>query len=247
MSVVCLQHEKDQHAKAARGIARLLPTTPALILHPVSSNQRGQVEQYVFSQFRANHGASVRDFMPLLFTMSCHDEFTSAVGIRPACGNDLFLEQYLQEPVENALGVLSDHNVNRGEIVEVGNLVSTQGGSSQLIYLVMAMILHRAGFKWLVITATPQVQKSIKRLGFELYALADADLSALDDSSLSGWGTYYENRPGVVAGNLAEAMAVLADRSIYTHLISRYQSRIDALALAVRQTCFQNGHHSHAA
>jgi len=247
MSAVYLPHEKDQYTKAGRGIARWLPTTPALMLHPVHSDKREQVEQYVFSQFRANLGATVRDFMPLLFTMSCLGEFTSAVGIRPARGNDLFLEQYLQASVETELAMLSGHQVKREEIVEVGNLVSTQGGSSQLIYLVMAMILHRAGFKWLVITATPQVQKSIRRLGFKLYALADADSSALDASSRNGWGTYYESRPGVVTGNLAEAMTVLADRSIYTHLISHYQPRIDSLSMAVRQTCNRDGHHSHAA
>jgi hypothetical protein len=247
MSAVCMPHKEDRRVKAARGLARLLPSTPDLVLHPVSSAQRSIVEQYVFNQFQTNHGATVRDFMPLLFTMNCHDEFTSAVGIRPASGYDLFLEQYLQEPVENVLSGLSANPVNRGEIVEAGNLVATQRGSSQLIYLVMAMILQRAGFKWLVITATPQVQKTIKRLGFELYTLADADPSVLDTGSLNGWGSYYENQPCVVAGNLAEAMSVLADRSIYTRLISRYQTRIDALALAVRQTCYRDGRRSHAA
>jgi len=159
----------------------------------------------------------------------------------------LFLEQYLPAPVEHELGELSGHPENRGEIVEVGNLVATTAGSSQLLYLIMAMILKRAGFKWLVMTATPQVQKSIKRLGLELYTLADADPSALGSGSLNDWGSYYESQPRVVAGNLAEAMPVLADRSIYTHLISRYQTRIDALALAVRQACFYDGRRSHAA
>lgn len=247
MSAVCMPHKQDQCAKAVRGLARLLPSTPDLLLHPVSSAQRSKVEQYVFNQFQINHGASVRDFMPLLFTMSRHAEFTSAVGIRPARGHDLFLEQYLQEPVENVLSLFSGHQVNRREIVEVGNLVATLGGSSQLIYLVMAVILHQAGFKWLVITATPQVQKAIKRLGFELYALADAEPSALDSGSSNGWGSYYQNQPCVVAGNLAEAMSVLADRSIYSRLISRYQTHIDTLALAVRQTCFRDGRRSHAA
>lgn len=247
MSVISLAREEHQNARVARGIARLLSPGPTFGLHSSWSSERGQVEKYVFDQFLANHGASVREFMPMLFTTACHGDYTAAVGIRPALGHDLFLEQYLAETAEKAIGGLTGECVEREHIVEIGSLVATHGGASQLVYLIMAAVLQRAGFEWLVITATPQVQKAINRLGFELYPLAYADPSILDTDSLSDWGSYYECQPRIIAGNLSEAMTVLASRKIYSRLISHYQDRIDTLAIMIKQGKLSEIEHSFAA
>jgi len=247
MSVLSLPREEPENAKTARGIARLLSRGPAFGVHSAASMERGRVERYVFDQFLANHGATLREFMPLLFTTACAGDYSAAVGIRPALGHDLFLEQYLPGSAEAVLGGLTGECVERGHIVEIGNLVATHGGASQLVYLIMAAVLQRAGFKWLIITATPQVQKAINRLGFELYPLACADPSVLDADSLSDWGTYYDSRPHIVAGNLSEAMKVLAGRKVYSRLISHYQDRIETLATMVKQGKLNATQHSFAA
>lgn len=235
MPAVSVPLNQFERVKSTRGIARLLSPGPAFGLHSFSSLERRQVEQYVFDQFQLNHGATVRDFLPLLLTTSCNDRYTATAGIRPAWGNKLFLEQYLPETVEQALGTVAGQCIEREHVVEIGNLAATRRGSSHLLFLILAAVLQRAGFEWLVCTATPQVQKTIRHLGLELYALGDADPSVLDADSLNGWGSYYESQPSVVAGNLSEAMAVLAKRQIYTRLISFYQNRIDALALMIKQ------------
>ena len=98
-----------------------------------------------------------------------------------------------------------------------------------------------------LITATPQVQKAINRLGSELYPLADADPSELDTESLNNWGSYYECQPRIVAGNLSEAMTVLASRKIYSRFISHYQDRIDTLAIMIKQGRLSETEHSFAA
>ena len=247
MSVVSLTHKEHENAKITRGIARLLSPGPTFGLHASCSSERGQVEQYVFDQFLANHGAHVREFMPMLFTTACRGDYTAAVGIRPALGHDLFLEQYLPETAEKAIGGLTGECVDRQHIVEIGSLVATHGGASQLVYLIMAAVLQRAGFKWLMITATPQVQKAISRLGFDLYPLAYADPSVLDADSLNDWGSYYESQPRIVVGNLSEAMTVLADRKIYSRLISYYQDRIETLAIMIKQGKLSDAQHSFAA
>lgn len=169
MPAVSLPLNEYKHAKATRGIARLLSPGPTFGLHSPSSSQRGQVERYVFEQFQSYHGATVRDFMPLLLTTSCSDRYIATAGIRPACGHNLHLEQYLPETAEKALGKVAGEYINREHVVEIGNLVATQRGSSQLLFLILAAVLHRAGFEWLVCTATPQVQKTIRHLGVDLH------------------------------------------------------------------------------
>ena len=94
MSVISLTRGEHQNARTARGIARLLSPGPNFGLLSSSSSERGRVEKYVFDQFLANHGASVREFMPMLFTTACRGDYTAAVGIRPALGHDLFLGNF---------------------------------------------------------------------------------------------------------------------------------------------------------
>lgn len=235
MSAISLVLEENSNAKAFGGITRLLSPIPKFALHTVSSVQRQRVEQYVFDQFQLNHGASVRDFLPLLLTMSCQGGFTANVGIRPASGQDLYLERYLPDTTEQLLSKLAGQRVERAHCVEIGNLVATQRGSSRLLFLILAAVLQRAGFGWLVFTATPQVQNTIKRLGFKLYGLGDADPSVLDADSLNNWGSYYDSQPQVVAGNLSEAVTILGSRRIQARIISIYQKQIEALAIIVKQ------------
>jgi hypothetical protein len=215
-------------------LARLLSPGPRFNVHTPVAADRERVEHYVSDQFRGIHGATIRDFMPTLITMTCEKGFSAAVGIRPAQGHTLFLEQYLAEPVEKTISRLAGHTVKRGNISEIGNLVATRRGSSQLLFLILTAVLHRTRSEWLVFTATPGVQKSIRRLGFTFYTLGDADPSLLRDSTrLEDWGRYYENRPQVVAGSLSEAMSSLYDRKIFHHLVTCYQETIDALSASI--------------
>jgi hypothetical protein len=120
-------------------------------------------------------------------------------------------------------------------VLEVGNLVATKRGASQVLFLLFAAMLEASGAEWLVCTATPGVQKTIRRLGFDFHVLGDADPSLLAPPANSiDWGSYYESRPQVVAGNLSEAMAVLSGRKIYSSLISYYQNHISALAATIK-------------
>jgi hypothetical protein len=245
MSTSSLTLSEYERPKATRGIAHLLSPGPAFRLHSSSAPERDQVKQYVSDQFQEIHGATIRDFMPLLLTMSCDNHLSAAVGIRPAQGQRLFLEQYLSETVEKTVSRITGQSVERGNVTEIGNLVATKRGSSQLLFLILTAVLQATTSEWLVFTATPGVQKSIRRLGFRFHTLGDADPSLLDDPTcLKNWGSYYEGRPQVVAGSLSEAMVVLSDRKVYKYLISHYQSSIDALVATIKSKNCIYGMHS---
>lgn len=233
--------ERKARPMAPRGVARLLSPGPGFSLHTVESDRRGRVESYIHDQFRRIHGARVRDFMPFLLTMQCNENLSAAAGIRPAQGQSLFLERYLGEGVEDAIGRLGGTSATRRQIAEIGNLVATQRGSSQLLFLVLTAVMHRSNFEWLVFTATPQVQKTINRLGFRLHVLGEASPSALDEASLKDWGSYYDCRPQVVAGNIPPSVALMESRRIFSGLLSHYEEAISSLALAIRQ---KDSHHA---
>lgn len=228
-------------AKAARRLARLLSPAPAFDAHLPGDPERARVERYVAERFYAAHGARVHDFMPALLTMGCNGRITAATGLRSAASQPLFLEQYLDGPVEAAVSAVAQAAVPREKMAEIGNLVASEGGSSYLLFLVLTAILDRAGFDWVVFTATPQVRKVLAVLGLETQVLCEADPARLTRGSATEWGRYYASRPRVVAGRVADAMAVLEQRILYASVLALFRARIEALATVVARASVRHG------
>lgn len=227
--------------RAARRLARLLNPVPAFDAHLPESADRSRVEKYIAGRFRAAHGAEIRDFMPVLLTMNCQGRTTAATGVRSAAHQPLFLEQYLSTPAEGAVADAFQAPVARARLAEIGNLVASQGGASYLLFLVLTAMLERAGFDWVVFTATPQVRKGLAYLGLDVKALCDADPVRLKTGSAGEWGRYYASRPQVVAGRVSEAMAVLEERMLYASVLALFRSSIESLAETVGRESVRRG------
>lgn len=240
MSLLDTLANEHLDARAARRLARLLNPAPAFLAHLPGTADRLDVERYIAAQFKAVHGATIHDFMPVLLTMGCHGNTTAATGVR-AASQPLFLEQYLAQPVEQALRPLAGQDVERSRIAEIGNLVATQGGSSYLLFMVLTAVLEQSGFEWVVFTATPQVRKVLRYLGLSIHVLCEADPARLTQSSAEEWGRYYSGRPVVVAGRVADAMGVLTRRKLYASVLSLFRGPIADLAEVVSRESFRRG------
>jgi len=132
--------------RPALGLQRLLTPGPSLDLHDQYSAGRETIEDYIGQQFNAIHGANIRDFMPLFLSMSCCSKPITALGVRPAEDRDLFLEQYLPRPIETFVSKVAGEFISRNKITEIGNLVATQRGGSQLLFLMLSAVLQRTHF-----------------------------------------------------------------------------------------------------
>lgn len=148
--------------------------------------------------------------MPLLMGLSSVEGVLEAVlGLRPAGEERLFLETYLDRPVEQALASSIQAPVERSLLMEVGHLaVSTPGGGRWLITALTAY-LSASRYEWVVFTIGPGLQNAFKRLGISLVDLGEADPSKLAESQRREWGSYYEQRPRVMAGSIAEGHLAL--------------------------------------
>ena len=213
-----------------RLLHQLLNPGPELDLLSVNTHQRTDVEQYIAKQFQTAYGADVQDFLPLILTLSCNDKLGAVTGISPADSHPLFLEQYLNNPIEDEISRFSTQSVKRSAIAEIGNLAASRQGSSQLLFVLLTAILNRANFEWLAFTATPQVQRTIKKLGFELYPITEALPLQLSKASVQDWGSYYETKPMVVAGHLNDAMNTIMNHRVLKGILPLYQARIDVMA-----------------
>jgi hypothetical protein len=182
-------------------------TTLALV--PAGDARRSEVEGFIRDVFAQCHGAEVTSFAPELALLEKDGGVAAAAGWRGAGSGTLYLERYLDEPVERRVSRLAGCPVTRDRIVEVGNLAAgSRGGGADMI-LAMADHLDALGYEWVVFTATRELIGIFTRMGLPPLALAPADPSRLGDQARE-WGRYYDTRPVVVAGRIRSAFEGLA-------------------------------------
>lgn len=231
-----LEYSEDSNTGLA-GIRQWFSPLPRFALVDQVSAERAAVESYISAKFNQAYGASLRHYLPQLVTLRCAENLSGVAGIGlagrlPA----LFLEQYLDAPVELELERVTGNRVARNSIAEVGNLVATTRGASRLVFIVLASLLARAGLDWMVFTATAPLQVSLRKLGFTLLPIQAANPERLPEASGREWGTYYQYAPQVVAGKLDGAMNLIAERHLYSAMQNLFQAQIAELAAQLQET-----------
>lgn len=183
------------------------------VTHTVTgSPQRQEVERFIHATYRKHYGADVTHFAPNLMVLQRRERIVAAAGWRCAADDQLFLERYLDMPIDVAVATLAGHPVDRKRIVEVGNLAAGRAGGSVDVILALARHLDALGYEWVVFTATHELIGIFRKLGVPPLALAPADPERLG-SEAAAWGSYYANNPIVVAGRIRLAL----DKVAYHH------------------------------
>jgi hypothetical protein len=195
---------------AARSPAGMPPAARSLRLLAVDGARRAAVEDFVRARFAAHYQAQVRHFMPRLFALEAADgSLHGAVGCRAAAEQELFLERYLDEPVERVIARRAGARIERDGIVEVGNLAAHGAGTARLLIIALTRILAAEGLRWVCFTGTPGLINSFRRLGLEPLTLGPADPRRMG-AELPEWGSYYEAGPLVMAGEIPGGERALA-------------------------------------
>lgn len=165
---------------------------------------RVEVECFIAQAFDRHYAARIAHFMPELVALRRDGQIEAAAGCRSAAEAPLFLEQYLDAPIEACISQLAGHPTARSGIVELGQLAASRPGAGIALMLRLAHHLSSRGHAWVVFTATAELRGIFVRLGLPLFALAEAAPERLGDQA-AAWGRYYEHRPLVVCASLNEA------------------------------------------
>jgi hypothetical protein len=174
-------------------------------LQESGSPGRRRLERAIAEKFSRVHGAHINEFLPYLLSLGTEDHTTAIAGLRLAGNSPLFLEQYLDRPVEQAISREFRVPVDRGQVVEIGNLVSVRPGAASALFALLPAILHSAGIRWVACTATPAVRALLSGLDFPWRSIADADPNAVN-GGVDKWGSYYASGPTVIAGSVEAAL-----------------------------------------
>jgi len=197
--VDAVTHSTIKYATLA--ISPILRKQVELCEHSIEG--RSEIEGFISRCFATKHGARIRHFMPRLLGLRTKIGYLiAAVGLRTASNSRLFLETYLDQPIEDVLKSKLGETVRREEIIEVGNLSSLYPGASRWLILALTFILHDEEYKWVTFTGTSVLRNSFSRLGLRPIELAVATKKHLSLSDRDNWGGYYENSPMVMAGDI---------------------------------------------
>ena len=192
-----------------------------LSLHQTQEGQpqRTKVENFIQNRFALHYQAKIQQFMPILFSLENQKgEVEGAFGVRTAEHKTLFLERYLDSPIEEMISKnWKGPAVQRKHIIEVGNLAAAGAASARFLIVALTDLLATLGFQWVVFTGTPALLNSFYRLKIDLIPLAPANPECMGQE-LSDWGSYYNCAPHVTAGNVLRGSQSLIQQNIYSRL-----------------------------
>jgi len=181
---------------------------------------RGGIENFISQCFAAAHGARISQFMPRLLSLSAkRGDLIAAFGLRAAADSRLFLENYLDRPIDAVLQAHLGQSVQREEIIEVGNLSALYPGAARWLIVALTAMLHEEGYKWVVFTGTASLRNGFSRLGLRPVELGAAALEHLPPQDRADWGRYYDNTPLVMAGDISYGYRSLLIQRDLTELL----------------------------
>ncbi|ANC03779.1 thermostable hemolysin [Pseudomonas putida] len=189
-----------------------------LSLHRADDLARKDLEHFIHQCFATVHRADVQHYLPeLLALQDSHGQLIAAAGMRPACEGPLFLEKYLDMPLEAAVSQLTGTSPSRACMVEVGNLASLSAGSARIIIIAITWLLAIRGLEWVAFTGAATLINSFRRLGLTPTVLASADPNRLR-GQVDQWGTYYDQRPQVFVGRIGDGFDALTRSGVFQRL-----------------------------
>lgn len=178
-----------------------------------------KVTDHIRETYAHAYGATIDSFMPKIMRVSnATGHYRAVMGFRLAGQERLFLENYLDDPIEDVISRYRGEAVNRSEIIEVGNLAEAEPGDARMALIGGTAYMWSLGCRWLVFTGVSRMRNSFRRLGLDVWELMAADENMLPPEEVAKWGRYYEGHPVVCFGdikqghdNLQELWASLRD------------------------------------
>lgn len=187
-----VRREESQSRVSSSSLEVLLPGDAA----------RASLQRFIGATYARVYGARVEHFARRLIGLrGTRGEWVAAVGYTVAHEQALFLEHYLDRPIECEIAASVCAPIDRDRIVEVGNLAAGSPGAARSIIVRMAKLLHSLDLSWVTFTSTRTLLNSFARLQIDLLPLANADPQRLPDGGRS-WGSYYATCPRVFAASI---------------------------------------------
>ncbi|MCL6684489.1 thermostable hemolysin [Sphingomonas alba] len=175
-----------------------------------SSVQFANIQRLIEQRYGEVHGAIPSISYPHFCAVSSDGDIapSAALGFRIAAAERLFLEDYLDAPIEIVVEKALGTRFARDRIVEIGAHASNRSRATLALWARTARELDGIADVAVAVLTAP-LRAMFERLGVRIVDLGDADPARLPDGG-KDWGRYYELRPRVCAGMIAPALPKLS-------------------------------------
>ena len=161
---------------------------------------RHELESFIRAIFKRAHNAEISYFMPKLMSIrDVNGNLLAVCGLRHADQGQLFLETYLDAPIETVLSQHNNAQISREAILEVGNLAVAEPANVRSLLASISVYLHSTHSDWAVFTGISTLRNSLTKLNMSLQSLGEANIERIPEHERAAWGGYYNERPYVMA------------------------------------------------
>jgi Thermostable hemolysin len=175
--------------------------------HGADCPDRRRVERFIEEHYHRQFGAVIASHYPTLMSLHAPDgRILAALGLRLAADNRLFLEQYLEQPIDHLVSAAIGETVDRSEIIEIGNLASRSRHATVRLIIAAARHLDTHRYLYAAVTATERLRCIFDSFCFSWTLLGPARAECLPDGGHT-WGRYYRHDPQVIVGATGPAVA----------------------------------------
>lgn len=175
-------------------------------LFELTGRDRVLAEQFISRRFAESFRARIEAFMPRLFAMhDANGDICGALGLRSA-RHRLFVEHYLDQPIEQAIARRTGARVERASIVEAGHLSGAFPGAMRTMIWLLTERLQRENFQWVVFTGTTALRNAFRRNGLFPLDIERAVADRLPPDARAAWGSYYDHCPRVFVGRIQDGV-----------------------------------------
>ena len=183
-----------------------------------------QISNLIKNQFYDFYSANVKINYPYIIGFEKNKYIYSALGLRPAQYDKLFLEQYFKYPIEKHIYLNKNLIIKRNNIIELGSMYSKNCLNIYKLLIVLLNITTFTNYKWSVFTSTENLYNFLIKQGYSLENLSYADRNKITDKK--NWGMYYDTKPRIVLmDNKKSFKNILSNFKNYIFL-SKYQKEL---------------------
>ncbi len=158
--------------------------------------------QMIGHRYREAFGANLSPSFDAHISCRNEQESTAALGYARAGIDPLFLEAYLDQPIETMVSAAFSHAVARSQIIEIGNFAAISPQAMILLWGAAANDLSAIG-EIAVATLTRPLRQMFRRIGVPIVEIAEARRERLGQSG-ADWGAYFDQDPRVCTGVIAD-------------------------------------------
>lgn len=166
------------------------------------------VLELIQSRYHHEHGAVPDLGYPQFRGYAVAGRVGAGLGYRRADSGPLFLEAYLDDPIETVIADRLGQNFNRNDIIEIGNMAADNAPAMIALWAQAANDLGGEAEMAVAVLTSP-LRGMFRRLGIHLHELSAAQPERLG-ADAARWGNYYALDPIICTSPIAEGQARLA-------------------------------------